>query len=115
MPSLKEFKKNFFTQLLLMYTFIVFGIAINILEFFTFVLVWPFNRILYRKKLTLHLYETWFLDITGGTQAAVPAGHQTVHSGVPEATGAVEGAGEGDHGGGEQEDPGVCPGAEASR
>lgn len=59
MPTLKEFKKNFFAQLFLMYTFIVFGIAINILELFTFVFVWPFNRILYRKIIYYLSFSFW--------------------------------------------------------
>ena len=42
------FKASIITQLILSYTFVISGLVINILQFFSLI-TWPMNKHLYRK------------------------------------------------------------------
>ncbi len=44
-----SFKKNIIPQLIISYTFLVSGLIVNFLELIAFLLIRPFNLILYKK------------------------------------------------------------------
>ena len=49
-----QFKELMIVQLFLGYVFVVSGLTVNLLQFLSSCLIWPFNRALYRK-INYHL------------------------------------------------------------
>lgn len=56
---MKQLKTWFLPQLILAYTFLGCGVTLNILELLAFLLVWPFNRIAYRRIVYYLSYSFW--------------------------------------------------------
>ena len=57
--NINEFKRWFLPQFLISYAFLISGIVVTFLQFLTYVFVWPFDRLLYRR-LNYHLsYLLW--------------------------------------------------------
>jgi hypothetical protein len=56
MISFSEFKTWFLPQLLISYAFLVSGLIVTFLQFLTYLFIWPFDRLLYRR-INNHLAE----------------------------------------------------------
>lgn len=57
MISFAEFKTLFLPQLLISYAFLVSGLIVTFLQFLTYLFIWPFDRLLYRR-INNYLAET---------------------------------------------------------
>lgn len=56
---LAELKKTFIVRIALSYSFIMSGFIVNFLQLLTFIFVWPFNKLLYRKIIYYLSYSLY--------------------------------------------------------
>lgn len=63
MVTLSEFKTWLLPKLIISYTFIATGLIINAVQFATWIFIWPFNKILY-KRLNYYLAYVLYSNMT---------------------------------------------------